>query len=266
MRDYFKKIPETIQQLIGPRPYYIDDIGKSSSQVICFDDMILKIQESCEESENELRMIKWLQRKLPVPRILHEERADNTQFLLMSRILGQMSCDESYMDRESVLIELLAQGLKMLWSVDITDCPYSNSLEQKLRQARGRVEQGLCDMENVQEDTYGENGFRDPSDLLSWLETHKPQEDLVLAHGDYCLPNVFLQDDKISGFIDLGRCGIADRYQDIALCYRSLLNNYQGAYGGKAYSAFHPERLFEALEIKPDWEKVRYYILLDELF
>ena len=81
-----------------------------------------------------------------------------------------------------------------------------------------------------------------------------------------CLPNVFLQQDKISGFIDLGRCGIADRYQDIALCYRSLVNNYQGAYGGKVYPTFYPERLFEKLGIEPDWEKVRYYILLDELF
>lgn len=259
-------IPETIRQFIGTRPYYIDDIGKSSSQVICFDDMILKIQECSEESENEIRMMKWLQGKLPVPAILHEEKVGNIQYLLMSRIPGEMSCAESYMDREEVLLELLAQGLKMLWSVDITECPYHNSLEQKLRQARTRVEQGSCDMENVQEDTYGENGFKDPADLLAWLETHRPKEDLVLAHGDYCLPNVFLQQDKISGFIDLGRCGIADRYQDIALCYRSLVNNYQGAYGGKVYPTFYPGRLFEKLGIEPDWEKVRYYILLDELF
>lgn len=261
-----KKIPTAIQQLIGTRPYYIDDIGKSSSQVICFDDMILKIQECSEESENELRMMKWLQGKLPVPCILQEEKVDKIQYLLMSRMPGEMSCAESYMDREDALTGLLAEGLKMLWSVDITDCPYNNTLEQKLRQARNRVEQGLCDMENVQEDTYGENGFKDPSDLLAWLETHRPAEDPVLAHGDYCLPNVFLQEDKVSGFIDLGRCGVADRYQDIALCYRSLLNNYSGAYGGKVYPTFHPERLFEELGLAPDWEKVRYYILLDELF
>ncbi|MBQ5323467.1 MAG: hypothetical protein J6J07_08525, partial [Oscillospiraceae bacterium] len=63
-----------------------------------------------------------------------------------------------------------------------------------------------------------------------------------------------------------GRMGIADRYQDIALCYRSLHHNFSGIYGGKPYSGYDESMLFEALGIKPDFEKIRYYILLDELF
>ncbi len=75
-----------------------------------------------------------------------------------------------------------------------------------------------------------------------------------------------IEDGKISGFLDLGKAGLADRYQDIALCYRSLQNNCSGAYGGKSYPAFDPDLLFEELGIQPDWEKIKYYILLDELF
>lgn len=97
-----------------------------------------------------------------------------------------------------------------------------------------------------------------------------PEEDPVFSHGDYCLPNLFLKEGKVSGYMDLGRSGIADRYQDIALCYRSLKHNYSGRYGGKVYTQlnpdFRPESLFEELGIEPDWEKIRYYILLDELF
>lgn len=37
-------------------------------------------------------------------------------------------------------------------------------------------------------------------------------------------------------------------------------------YGGKAYPGYKPELLFEKLGLVPDWEKIRYYILLDELF
>ena len=77
---------------------------------------------------------------------------------------------------------------------------------------------------------------------------------------------MFIKDDRIAGFIDLGKAGMADRYQDIALCYRSLKHNAEGAYGGKVYEGFQPEKLFEELGIEPDWEKVRYYLLLDELF
>ncbi|MBR4760976.1 MAG: hypothetical protein IK078_12635 [Lachnospiraceae bacterium] len=31
-------------------------------------------------------------------------------------------------------------------------------------------------------------------------------------------------------------------------------------------AGIHPESLFEHLEIEPDWDKIRYFILLDELF
>lgn len=64
----------------------------------------------------------------------------------------------------------------------------------------------------------------------------------------------------------MGRSGIADKYQDIALCYRSLKNNLAGRYGGRAYKDFDAGMLFRALDIAPDWDKIRYYILLDELF
>ena len=47
-------------------------------------------------------------------------------------------------------------------------------------------------------------------------EENKPKEELALSHGDYCLPNVFFKDGKVSGFIDLGASGVADKYLDIA--------------------------------------------------
>ena len=49
------------------------------------------------------------------------------------------------------------------------------------------------------------------------------------------------------------------------LCYRSLCHNADGTYG-PVYPNIQPEKLFDALQITPDWEKIRYYILLDELF
>ena len=68
------------------------------------------------------------------------------------------------------------------------------------------------------------------------------------------------------GFIDLGRGGIGDKWNDIALCYRSLKHNFDGTYGGKVYEDFHPDMLFEKLGLEPDWDKIKYYLLLDELF
>lgn len=154
----------------------------------------------------------------------------------------------------------------MLWSVNVSDCPYNNLIDNKLRLAEILVKSDLCGMENMEPGTYGEKGFSSPAELLQWLKANKPIVEPVFTHGDFCLPNIFSKNGEITGFIDLGRSGIADKYQDVALCYRSLRHNFDGKYGGKEYSGFSAEMLFEELEIVPNWELINFYILLDELF
>ena len=259
-------IPNKIREVIGDIPYSIDTTGMSNAKVIYFEDMVLKIEKQQKESDNEQIMMSWLSDKLPVPRVLCYEKHNGIRYLLMSRIKGKMSCSPELLENPMHLVKLLAEGLKMLWSVDISKCPFNNSVDNKLRQAEIRVRNNLCDMEDAEPTTYGAEGFESPEKLLQWLKENKPDEELVFSHGDYCLPNIIIKDDRISGFIDLGRSGIADRYQDIALCYRSLQHNYDGKYGGRVYEGFDASILFEELNIVPDWSKVKYFILLDELF
>lgn len=259
------KIPKKIRDIIGDRDYVVNNVGMSNSQVICFDDMILKIQKQSVEATQEYEMTKWLDGKVLVPKVLSFECIDEINYLLMSRIKGDMLCAPVYMNNPKQQTKILCQAIKMMWEVHICDCPYNNCIDNKLILAENLVNLGLCDMERAQKDTYGENGFKSPADLLKWLKQNKPKEDLVFSHGDFCLPNIFAQNSKVTGFIDLGRGGIADKYQDIALCYRSLKNNFNGTYG-KAYDGFDENSIFEELGINPDYEKLRYYILLDELF
>lgn len=247
-------------------PYSIDTIGMSDSQVICFNDMVLKIEKQGEGSDNEHIMMAWLADKLPVPKVLCSEKENGIKYLLMSMVKGKMSCSPELLANPKHLVKLLADGLRLLWSVDVRKCPYNNSIDNKLRQAEIRVRNGLCDIENAEPMTYGVTGFENPEKLLQWLKENQPDEEPVFSHGDYCLPNIIIEDDKINGFIDLGQSGIADKYQDIALCYRSLQHNYDGKYGGGVYEGFDATILFDELNIVPDWNKIKFYILLDELF
>lgn len=259
-------LPDKIKSLIDEEMYSIDDVGMSDSTVVLFHDKILKIQTISEESENEYHVMEWLQDKLPVPKVLGFERDEKKTYLLMTKVPGEMSCADKYMKNPEQLTTMLAEGLQMLWKVDISSCPYTFNLEKKLQMAKYTVENNLVDMDDVEPDTFGENGFKDPNHLLEWLNNNKPEEELVLSHGDFCLPNIFLSNGKVSGYIDLGKTGIADKWQDIALCYRSLLHNFDGKYTGKQYQGFYVDMLFEKLGIEPNWDKIRYYILLDELF
>ncbi len=258
-------IPQSITKLTANKPYTEENIGESGSAVMCFEDMVLKIDPSDEESDTHAEMLRWLEGKIPVSKLLAYEKENGKNYLLTSKINGKMVCDQEFIKEPEKVTRLMAEALQMLWSIDISDCPVDQSIEHKLRRAKHNVENDLCDIENTEPETFGEGGFKDPYDLLRWLCENKPKEEPVLSHGDFCLPNVFAENDRISGFIDLGRSGKADRYQDIALAYRSLKNNYNGTYGYKI-GGYDPSLLFKYLNMEPDMEKIRYYILLDELF
>ena len=261
-----ERLPETIRKKVSGKKFTLDETGKSGSTVMLFDDCVLKVMGSGMEDEETVEMMRWLSGKVPVPKILSFEKDEEKQYLLMSKVSGIMSCDKYYLEHPEEMVTILADTLKLLWSIDISDCPRDMSLDGELQKAKERVEKGQIDIDDAEPETFGEGGFKDPEELLTWLFEHKPSYEPVLSHGDYCLPNVFIENGKLSGLIDLGNCGIADKWEDIAMCYRSLKHNFDGTYGGKVYSDFHPEVLFEKLGIEPDWEKIRYYILLDELF
>lgn len=255
-----------IKGLIANKSYTVDDIGMSGNQVLIFEDMVLKIEDKTEKVERQVQIMQWLEGKIPVPKVIVYEVEDEKSYLLMTKVSGVMSCDTYYLEHPQELLNALASGLKMLWEVDVTDCPVVRDVDIVLKQARERVEKDLVDVEDAEPTTFGDGGFENPEQLLEWLENHRPAFEPVLSHGDYCLPNVFLKDGKIKGFIDLGRAGVGDKWNDIALCYRSLKHNFDGTYGGKVYEDFNPDMLFEKLGIEPDWEKIKWYLLLDELF
>lgn len=267
MNHAVESLPEAICEKLGNRTYQIDDIGMSNAHIMFYDDLVLKVEESNAEAQREHQMYEWLKERLSIPNVLETVEHQGHHYLLMEKLKGEHACSDQWLKQPEKLVVILVEALQLLWSVAIDNCPYDAGLSQKLMHAKYNVEHGLCDMDDAEEGTYGKDGFESPQALLKWLEEHKPSEALVFSHGDFCLPNIFIDDESVGGFIDLGRSGVADRYQDIALCYRTLLHEFDSRYnGGIVYPNFDPNILFELLNIQPDWEKIQYYILLDELF
>ena len=243
-----------------------DNIGMSGAYVYLFDDMVLKVQPSSVESDNEVEMMRWLYHKLPVPQVIEHIKTNKLSYLLMSRCKGEYACADTMMANPRRLSESLAKAIHQIWDVDIQNCPVNQSLEQKLIAAENNVINGLVDVDNCEPDTFGAKGFKNPETLLYWLQTNRPNEEFVLSHGDMCLPNIFFCDNLLSGLIDLGRSGISDKWCDVAICYRSLKHNFDGVYSGIKLNGFQETYFFDALQLKPDWDRIRYYLLLDELF
>ena len=264
--EALKNLPDELFALLKNRTLSPVSVGLSGASVFCCEDAFLKIQPLSEEAENECAALCYLKNLFPVPECLFYGVKGGIAYLFTSRVSGKMACDPSRMKEPRLLTECLAEALKARWRIDPAGCPLKTNTEKKLRLARRRAEEGLVDLTQTDPDTFGKTGFRDPLALVEWLEDHFPEEDAVLSHGDFCLPNVFFDEKGLTGIVDLGRMGIADRWQDIALCRRSLIQSFRGDYTGVPISGFSEEMLFDALEIRPDPNKIRFFTLLDELF
>lgn len=90
------------------------------------------------------------------------------------------------------------------------------------------------------------------------LQSMLPQTlDPVVTHGDFSLDNLLVFDREVTGCIDAGRVGIADRYQDLAILWNCL-----GEFGSELQ-----ERLLESYGLSDmDQNKLQFHLMLDELF
>ncbi len=205
--------------------------------------------------ESEVVLLRWLNGKLPVPEVLLHISDSEYEYLLMSEIKGICSYEHSLGSDIPEVVRLLAKGLRMIHRIDIRDCPIEQRLDMKIKKAEYRMMNGLVDENNFDDVHQGKKA----ADLYKELMDTRPcNEDLVLTHGDYCLPNILIDNWDISGFIDWGRGGVSDRYQDLALASRSLVYNFGARWVPLLFEEYGIEEI--------DYSKIRYYKLLDEFF
>ncbi len=261
------KLPKSISDITTGLPWTFDTFGMSGSTILVFDEMVLKIEKLSRTSENELKLLSWLQGKLPVPKRIEAVQQDGYSFILQSRLSGEMACSDGNLQELNHTVKALAKALRQLWTIDRGDCPCSNVVAEKLSQVKCQIENKLVDTDHLDEKTLSARGFSSLWGLYDFLNENQPTQDFVFSHGDFCLPNVFISGEEITGYIDWGCGGIADRWQDITSCVRSLRYNAINCAGyNEADFLNYKKLLFNELEIEPDEDKIRYYCLLDELF
>ncbi|CAF4190453.1 unnamed protein product, partial [Adineta steineri] len=163
---------------------------------------------------------------------------------------GTDAAQTKWKNNPEILVTLLGNELRKLHDkIDINNCPFDMRLIHKFQEASYQLK-----TRKITEINSSDN------DLLDQLISIAPKEDLVFTHGDYCLPNIIIDDQQcsVNAFVDLGRAGIADRYYDLALGLRSIQFNLGQGYDQIFLNAYG---LFSNI----DENKIDFYQKLDNL-
>ena len=252
-------LPESLRRVLPAARWERVTLGQSGAGVWRSTKYVVKVQERgaapVSTLLHERERLRWFAGRLPVPGVVGYEVTPGHEYLAMTRLPGiPMSDPDATLHPERV-VDLLARALRELHSLPIRDCPFRMTLDVTLRLAREQVQAGVVDESDFDEQRLG----RTATSIFNELVRTRPDaEDLVVTHGDPCLPNLIVNGTHVEGLIDLGRAGIADRHADLALAWRSTRDNLDAAWAGRLLDLYGRDLV--------DMGKIEYYCLLDELF
>lgn len=249
------KIPQELQKFIEGYQWSKVTIGESPDSVFRLTrkgkrTFYLKTGAISHDRRvlEERDVLTWLKTRLPVPNVVCFVSDSENDFLLTEAMPGSDACSVPY-ESPSELVRLLARGLLKIHNIPISDYPLNRSLASEILRARSYLSNGYSPNINL--------GGKSPMEAFDALLKSLPSsEDVVFTHGDYSMPNVIISRGRISGFVDWGRAGIADRYRDISLALRSIHRNLGP---GLDYVFLNEYGIDD-----PDLKKIEFYKLIDE--
>jgi kanamycin kinase len=165
--------------------------------------------------------LEWLADRHPAPRVTSYGEDAEAQWLVTVAVPGDSAVGDTWRARRPDAIRAIAAGLRALHAIPVDDVPDAWTTEVWVG--------------------------RSPASLGPRPQLVGP----VLVHGDACAPNTLISDDgQWTGNVDFGDLAVGDRWADLAVASMSLDWNF-----GEG----HQDELFEAYEIEPDAERIRYY-------
>lgn len=204
----------------------------------------------------EVQRLRWLAGRIAVPSVVSYECSSAEAWLLTTALPGQTAYQMLKADPRAgcAIVDRLAAFLRRLHEMPLAACPFDSSHVAKLAWARERIDAGLVDVEDFDDERAGWTAEQ-VWEAMHRLPPFRP--DQVVTHGDFSLDNILLSEGGVAGCIDVGQLGVADRYQDLAILWNCL-----GDFGPALQ-----ERLFLSYGIaEVDADKLQFHLMLDELF
>lgn len=260
-------LPSSLAALVAGYRWSRDMVGESGGAVFRLwgkagaPDLYLKYGRGAVAGDvmAEALRLPWLAAHVAVPAVVHFTTVADEAWLLAEALDGRTAwqwldgADPGSGEAEAVA-DALAGFLRGLHAMPVVAAPFDARHPVRLAAARERIDAGLVDADDFDEERQGRAPEALWADMLALLPM---PDDPVMTHGDFSLDNLLLRDGVVTGCIDVGRAGIADRYQDLAIMWNCL---------GEFCEPLQRRFLSSYGIDVPDERRLRFHLLLDEFF
>lgn len=182
-----------------------------------------------KDLEAEVRRLQWAHRFAPVPEVLAYGSDESGSWMVTAALPGESAVSQRWKADPETAVRVAGSALRRLHeSTPVSCCPFDWSIETRRRSVH-------------------------PSKAGDPRQTGAAPavDDLVVCHGDACLPNTLIAPDgTFVGHVDLGDLGVADRWADLAVATWSTEWNY-----GPGWEDLY----LEAYGIEADADRIRFY-------
>lgn len=213
---------------------------------------------SAKVLERESEKLKWLESQTLVvtPKVEYFVKEQDAAALIISNVAGKQSQRTKNEISKEQIVKIVAQALKDIHSIDITNPGVmSNTLDNMLAGFQELVDNNKILLDEFKQDNEGQT----PQEVLQYLlEKRSMLEDNLFTHGDYCMPNVMIDENQNYGVIDWANAGVGDMYMDFSALEGSIRRNLGEEYIAQFYEAYG----IPFAEVNR--EKIRYYQLIDQ--
>ena len=161
--------------------------------------------------KTEAEMTAFFHRKGLSPEVLGYETSDQDYFLTRA-VPGEDCIHPQYLGDPKKLAETMGILLRRLHEIDPSGCPVTDRTASFISVTEENHRLGKWHPSRLP-DSMKHYSLDD-----AWATVQQFSRLLkndILIHGDYCLPNIMLDNWKFSAFIDVGSGGIGDRHMDL---------------------------------------------------
>ena len=207
------EFPEALYPLVTNRNIYDSSCSPIARVYYVDKDCGYYIKRSPKGSlEREAAMTRYFHSKGLSANVVEYLTEGEFDWMVTEKVAGEDCTHSQYLSEPERLCDTIATILRELHEENCDSCPVLDRMDAYFERLKENYEKGEYDLSYLSprlSKMTAEEAYR------YVCENRGAFKSGTLLHGDYCLPNIMLNDWHFSGFVDLDGAGMGDRHVDL---------------------------------------------------